>query len=295
MYHVINRGNYRRDLFVNPGEAKAFLETVKEAKDRMSWRIHAYALMRNHYHLAIETSEPNLSEGMHWLQGTWANRFNRFRKENGQLFQGRYRALLVENITTMAKVVDYIHLNPVRAKIVPAEQVKAYRWTSLAGVVKGEGWVDGDGWRGGGRFNEGESERKAYERYLVEVGSDERNWERLGLRGLSKGWAIGTSGWRRVIAKQHGQMALNPGLDLQEVRELREGAWENAVQQELTRLGKNDAECVTRPKRQAWKVEVAAAVRKRCGASVVWLAERLVLGKPPSLRSYICRLHASNQ
>lgn len=70
MYHVINRGNYRRDLFVSPGEAKAFLETVREAKERMRWRVHAYALMSNHYHLALETSEPNLAEGMHWLQGS---------------------------------------------------------------------------------------------------------------------------------------------------------------------------------------------------------------------------------
>ena len=93
MYHVINRGNYRRDLFVNPDEAKAFLETVKETKGRMGWRVHAYALMRNHCHLAIETPEPNLAEGMHWLQGTWANRFNRFRRENGQLFQGRLKGV----------------------------------------------------------------------------------------------------------------------------------------------------------------------------------------------------------
>lgn len=77
MYHVINRGNYRRDLFFNPAEARAFLDTVREAKDRLGWRVHAYALMRNHYHLALETPEPNLAEGMHWLQGTWANRFNR--------------------------------------------------------------------------------------------------------------------------------------------------------------------------------------------------------------------------
>jgi hypothetical protein len=90
-------------------------------------------------------------------------------------------------------------------------------------------------------------------------------------------------------------MALNPGLELREVRELREGAWEEAVQQEFTRLGKQDAECMTRPKRQPWKIEVAAAVRKNCGASVVWLAERLALGKPTSLRSYLCRHHAQNQ
>jgi putative transposase len=295
MYHLINRGNYRRDLFVSPGEATAFLETVKEAKNRMGWRVFAYALMRNHYHLAIETTEPNLAEGMHWLQGTWANRFNRFRQESGQLFQGRYRAVLVENITSMAKVVDYIHLNPVRAKIVPAEQVKTYRWSSLAGIVKGDGWVDGDGWRGGERFGEGEGAPGAYENFLVEVGMDEKGWERLGLQGLSAGWAIGSAGWRRALAKEHGQMALNPGLELREVRELREGAWEEAVQQALTRLGKQNEDCVTRPKTQAWKIEVAAEVRKSRGASVVWLAERLALGKPASLRSYLCRFHGQNQ
>jgi putative transposase len=289
MYHVINRGNYRRDLFVNPDEAKAFLETVKEVKGRMGWRVHAYALMRNHYHLAIETPEPNLAEGMHWLQGTWANRFNRFRRENGQLFQGRYRSILIQNIETMAKVVDYIHLNPVRAKIVPAEQVKAYRWTSLAGIVKGGGWVDGEGWRGGARFGADDGDRKAYETYLVEVGRDEKEWGKLGLCGLSKGWAIGTSGWRRALAKEHGQAALNPGLELREVRELREGAWEEAVQRELHRLEKSDAHLVTKPRLQPWKVEVAAAARKSSGASVVWLAERLSLGKPASVRSYLCR------
>ncbi len=279
---------------MNPKEAEAFLETVKEAKERMGWRVHAYALMRNHYHLAVETPEPNLTEGMHWLQGTWANRFNRFRKENGQLFQGRYRAILIENVTAMAKVVDYIHLNPVRAKIVPAEQVKAYRWTSLAGVVKGKGWVDGDGWRGGERFGAGEGDRKAYEAYLVEVGRDEEAWAKLGLSGLSKGWAIGTSGWRRAMAKEHGQMALNPGLELREVKELREGAWEEALQRELQQAGKVEAEIMTRPLRQHWKIEVAAAVRKSCGASVVWLSQRLALGKPASVRSYLCR-HRSNQ
>ena len=248
LYHVINRGNYRRDLFVNVGEAKSFIETVREATERMGWRVHAYVLMRNHYHLALETPEPNLAEGMHWLQGTWANRFNRFRKENGQLFQGRYRSILVENIATMAKVVDYIHLNPVRAKIVPPELVKAYRWSSLAGIVKEEAWVKGDGWRGEGRFKDNESEGKAYEAYLIEVGRDEKGWEKLGIKGLSRGWALGSSGWRRAIAKAHGQMALNPGMELKEVRDLRIGAWETAVQRELDRLGKKDVDFVTKPK-----------------------------------------------
>ena len=103
IYHVINRGNYRRDLFLSVGEAQAFLETLREARDLMGWHVHAYVLMRNHYHLAVETPEPNLVEGMHWLQSTWATRFNRFRQERGHLFQGRYQSLLIEDASALAR------------------------------------------------------------------------------------------------------------------------------------------------------------------------------------------------
>lgn len=102
IYHVLNRGNYRRDLFLTAGEAGAFVETMQEAVLRYGWRLHAYVLMRNHYHLAVETPEPNLKDGMHWLQSTFATRFNRFRKERGHLFprplsiaSGRERGVLV--------------------------------------------------------------------------------------------------------------------------------------------------------------------------------------------------------
>ena len=70
MHHVINRGNYRRDLFENVGAAEAFLRTLHEAAGKFGWKLHAYVLMRNHFHLAVETPEPTLGEGMHWLQSS---------------------------------------------------------------------------------------------------------------------------------------------------------------------------------------------------------------------------------
>jgi REP element-mobilizing transposase RayT len=294
IYHVINRGNYRRDLFMSPGEAQAFLVTLRDATELMGWRLHAYVLMRNHYHLALETPEPNLVQGMHWLQSTWATRFNRFRQERGHLFQGRYQALLVQDATVLGKVVDYIHLNPVRAKIVPAEQVRHYRWSSLSGIVKGEGWVNDMGWRAGERFGEGSAARKAYEAYLIEVGQDEARWEALGLKGLSRGWAIGTSGWRREIAKEFGQLALNPGLEHAEVKELREGAWEAALTKALQQVGREEADLRAKPARQSWKLALAKGLRNEVGASLVWLAQRLHIGQPATLRSYLCRLKSIN-
>ena len=289
IYHVINRGNYRRDLFASEGEAQAFLEAVREAKEMMGWGLHAYVLMRNHYHLALETPKPNLVEGMHWLQSTWATRFNRFRQERGHLFQGRYQSLLIEDAAALGKVVDYIHLNPVRAKIVPAEQVRSYAWSSLDGIVRGSGRVDDRGWRAGGRFGADEAARKSYESYLIDVGSEEARWEALGLKGLSNGWAIGSSGWRRAMAKEFGHLALNPGLEKAEVAELRQGAWEKTLERVLEALGRSEAELATKPKRLDWKLELAIQIRKESGASITWLADRLQLGAPASLRGYMCR------
>lgn len=289
LYHVINRGNYRRDLFASPGEAQAFLDTLHEATALMGWRLQAYALMRNHYHFAVETPEPNLVEGMHWLQSTWATRFNRFRQERGHLFQGRYQALLIEDDAALGRVVDYIHLNPVRAKIVLPDQVRNFRWSSLAGIVAGDGRVEDRGWRAAGRFGDDAAARKTYEHYLIGVGHDEARWDELGLRGLSRGWAIGTSAWREAMAKEYGRRALEPGLEADQVRELRQGTWEIALQKALSEVGRAEADLVTRPHKQEWKLTIAARVRHESGASLAWLAQRLHFGAATTLRSYLCR------
>ncbi len=89
LYHVINQGNYRCDVFGSGG--KAFEAVLKEAVTMFGWVLHADVLMRNHFHLSVETPQPNLVEGMHWLQCTFATRFNRYRGERGHLFQGRYK------------------------------------------------------------------------------------------------------------------------------------------------------------------------------------------------------------
>lgn len=91
-YHVTKRGNYRRDRFAAGGAARSFLCCLDQACTRYGWLVHAFVIMRNHFHLAVDTPEPNLSDGMKWRQRTWAMRFNRFRRETGRPFQGRYKA-----------------------------------------------------------------------------------------------------------------------------------------------------------------------------------------------------------
>ncbi len=132
IYHVINRGNYRRDVFETTGAASSFVATLGEASTRFEWEFHAFSILRNHFHLALTTPIPNLADGRHRLQTTLAVRSNRFRAERGHPFQGRYQSPPVENAAALLRGVDPIHLNPVRAGIVPAEQVAQFRWSSLA-------------------------------------------------------------------------------------------------------------------------------------------------------------------
>ncbi len=290
IHHVINRGNYRRDLFEDVGAAEAFLRTLFEAATKFSWRVHAYVLMRNHFHLAVETPEPTLGEGMHWLQSSMATRFNRFRLESGHLFQGRYQALLVEDLAALARVVDYIHLNPVRAKIVPPEQATNYRWSSLAALLKGprpallraQDWLQA---RGG--WADDEKGHQAYARYLQELAQDEAAWARDGLVGLAQGWAIGTLAWRRALAKEHAARSLTSGLPRTERMELRQASWQASLDTNLAKLGKSASELKTKPLKKPWKIILAERIRQESGASIGWLAQQLQLGGSATLRGYL--------
>lgn len=137
VYHVTARGNERKAIYRDDADRQRYLETVEEAVERFGLVIHAYCLMPNHYHLLIQTPRANLSAGAGWLQTTYSVRFNRRHRRSGHLFQGRFKAHLVEEDTYARELMKYIHLNPVRPKNkrkpVPPElkgQLRRYRWSS---------------------------------------------------------------------------------------------------------------------------------------------------------------------
>jgi putative transposase len=135
MYHVMNRGDQREDIFKDDQDRQKFLSTLGEACVKTEWQVHAYCLMRNHFHLVLETPQPNLVFGMKWLLGVYTKRFNIRHKLCGHLFAGRYKALVVEGSGNgyLRTVCDYVHLNPVRAKLLPPEvALESYRWSGAA-------------------------------------------------------------------------------------------------------------------------------------------------------------------
>jgi len=137
VYHVMARSNERRATFRDDVDRRRFLETLGEMVAQFEVRLHAYCLMPNHYHLLLETPRANLSQAVGWLQVTYTVRFNRRHRRSGHLFQGRFKAQVVEADAYAQWLVEYIHLNPVRPRrkgerIAPerAAELAGYEWSS---------------------------------------------------------------------------------------------------------------------------------------------------------------------
>jgi putative transposase len=152
VYHVMARGNERKAIFRDDRDRQRFLDTVAEVVERFGVRLHAYCLMSNHYHLLLDTPQANLSHTVGWLQVTYTVRFNRRHRRSGHLFQGRFKAQLIEADEYAQGLVEYVHLNPVRPRRKNerlakerATELDAYRWSShrvYAGLQRNPpGWL----------------------------------------------------------------------------------------------------------------------------------------------------------
>jgi putative transposase len=117
LYHVTARGNDRAAIVRDDSDRRSLLATLAGAVGKFGWLCHAYCLMDTHYHLVVETPEPNISAGMQRLNGTYAQRFNQRHKRNGHLFQGRFHSALIDREAHLLEVCRYVVLNPVRARM----------------------------------------------------------------------------------------------------------------------------------------------------------------------------------
>lgn len=292
LYHVINRGNYRRDVFETAGAAHAFVQALGEAAEKHQWKIHAYVVMRNHFHAAIETPRANLSAGMHWLQTTFASRFNRLRSEHGHLFQGRYQALLIEDSSALLRVANYIHLNPVRAGIVLPEQVALFRWSSLPALAKPPRpeWLVTKALLDQLQLADSSKDWATYIKYLAVLALDPADQERQGFNELSRGWVIGTNDWRTVIAKSHRHLAATRDIAQAELTEIKRSQWEAVLAEAMKTAGKTKADVAVDPKGAKWKIAAAQRLRSEASAPFPWIAEQLGMGSPSSVRVYLSQV-----
>lgn len=296
-YHVINRGNYRRRIFAGVGAAAAFLRTLDEAAVRFGWEVHAYVVMSNHFHLALRLTEPNLSEGMKWLQGTWVRRFNTYRQWTGRPFQGRYKALLIEPGEALGRVCHYLHLNPVRAGIVPVAEASDYPFSSLHVFAQPDarpGWLSPHATlEAVGGLDDTPSGWARYGKFLQGVMGDNAQKNELSEKKLSRGWCIGSADFKvrmRQALGDPGAVAERfAGLDSGTIRTEREEFWEDRLRH-LARAAKLDLAKLGPRKSSPDKVLLAACLKQTTSVSNGWLAKRLHMGEPASASQFVRRL-----
>lgn len=130
IYHVWVRGVDHLAIYRDARDRELFERLLKKAIRRVGWRVHAYCQMTTHYHLVVETPEPNLARGMQWLNGVYGQFFNERHGRSGHLFQGRYGAELLESEEHYAEACRYVLLNPIKAGIV--KRAEDWPWSGVA-------------------------------------------------------------------------------------------------------------------------------------------------------------------
>ncbi len=282
IYHVMNRGDRREPIFRDDKDRERFLETMGEACLKTGWKVDAYCLMLNHFHLVIETPQANLVAGMKWFLGVYTSRFNRRHKLFGHLFSGRYKSLIVDGSGNgyLKTVCDYVHLNPVRAKLLSDEQALSdYRWSSYphylqapsrrpvwlsVGRLFGEWAVPSDSTAGRRQFAAQMEARRAGEREQE-------------FKALRRGWCLGDKQFRKELLAQMNERRgeWHYGEELQESAQAKA---EELIRVELERKGWAERDLRNRRKGDGFKVRLAKRLRAQTTVTMKWIAERLAMG-----------------
>jgi len=309
VYHVMARGNQGRPIFADDLDRKAWLDTLGQTCAKTGWRIHAWVLMRNHYHLLVETPEANLVAGMKWLQGTYTQRYNSRHSVRGHLFQGRYKALVVDGAAGnyFGVVSTYIHLNPARAGLVKAGggRLADYPWSSYPWYLQSRRprpeWLVTDSVLGNLGLQSGDW--RGYEAYLegrvVELGIKagrkalEEEWKRI-----RRGWYLGGDGFRGRMLKLI-QAALGEGRAASYTgaakRAHGEAEAERLVGEGLAALDLDAGSLGERPKSLAEKQVLAWWLRGRTTMGRRWISERLRMGEESGVSRAVRKVQAGRE
>ncbi len=294
------RGNRWEPIYGDDDDRRFFLKTMGEACERTGWKVHAWVLMGNHYHLLLETPEPNLVTGMQWLQNTYTRRFNLRHRLWGRLFGDRYKAVLVEGGGYYYEtLLDYVHLNPVRAGLINAgrgQGVLDYPWSSVAGghaLLPGRrpSWLAtgqalsafgcADTVTGRRRWVERLDERaraEAREKCGIPDAGLERDARRSDLR---RGWYWGSQAFaERMLA--WGAKALHQPRHRSAKASLEKRAHgemeaQRLVREGLAAAGLSGAELARLPGSEGRKVAIARLVWEQTTVDMKWLAAELHL------------------
>ncbi len=282
IYHLISRGDRREDIFHGDADRELFLKTLGEACAKTGWQVHAWCLMRNHFHLVIETPRANLVPGMKWLLGTYTARFNRRHKQFGHLFSGRYKSLLVDGSGTgyLRTVCDYVHLNPVRAKLLKKDSRLAdFPWSSYPAYLRPRAarpdWLRVDRVLGeAGIPNDSPAGRREFAGRM-----ELRRWEEDPemYKQIRRGWALGSQDFREELLEAAHQRD-SEYIAGDEIKESEEHKARRIVTEELRKLGWTRRDLRQTRKGDARKIRIARRLRTETTMTLKWITKQLNMG-----------------
>ncbi len=293
VYHVMARGDGGKPVFLDDKDAKGFLFRLGLVCQKNGWRVHAWVLMTNHYHLLVETPEPNLTAGMRVLMGTFSQGWNSRHLRHGHVFQGRYKAIPVsgERATDgsyLKVVADYIHLNPARAGLAGGKNGKlvTYPWSSLRHYAKGTPpeWLELGRVLDGFQLDHGPRGRRAYLDWLESRATTPKSAiSEAATASLRRGWYLGEDGFRDKLlnlVSQAKRRILKPGHHSgAALRAHDEQAAERLITRTANALGLDAAtDWTLLRKNHRGKLLIAAVVKRNTAMHNQWLAHRLHLG-----------------
>lgn len=307
-YHVMARGNRREAIFRDDDDRRFFLHALGQACGRTGWEVLAWVLLGNHYHLVLHTPEPNLVSGMQWLQNAYTRRFNVRHQLWGHLFGGRYKSIVVENGDYLGSVVEYVHLNPVRARLLStAVGLEHYEWSSLPGILaaprKRAPWLAGARALELAQLPDTAAGRRRYVERLEEV-VDWRERGGAGLkqsqggslnRTLRRGWCFGSEEFREKLVRLAGERASsNANYRSSPLgREHGERAAEAVLKAGLKHHGFKLDRLQELSGGDPRKQELAWALAKHTTVPQDWIATRLGLGSASHVSHRVARHEAT--
>ena len=294
VYHVMARGDGGKAVFEGDDDRKTFLFRLGQVCGSHGWRVHAWVLMGNHFHLLLETPEPNLVTGMKFLLGTFSQGWNARRSRRGHVFQGRYKSVPVSAAAGSPHyfriAADYIHLNPARAGLAGGGRGKlvSYKWSSLPCYLSGKGpdWLVLDRVLGAFELAKDGRGRRAYVAWLESRAADGGNVGEQAMKELRRGWYLGEPTFADKL-----RALVEPKRDRgTEGRDPTAKAHDESEAEDLARRALGLLRMPMEPealsglrKGDPGKVLVAAIVRKNTSVSNRWLTDRLVMGHAAGL------------
>lgn len=299
VYHVMSRGNDGQETFRTDDGRHLFLKTLTETCEQSGWQIHAYVLMSNHYHLLLETPEPNLVKGMTWFQGAYTQRFNAMFRRRGHLFQGRYKAIPVQTdprdggLEYFRQISTYIHLNPFRAKLCGeglSHPLESYRWSSypayIGAIRKRPTWLVRGKVLRTWDLKEGKTgSLTGYREKLLRQMKFENDPD-AGRRGefdkqVKRGWYLGSPEFRQQLTDRlSAQGATGDNLRGRQRRDHGEDEAERLLQAGLDVLGLLESDVLEMRNNRKEKQALAWLMNTHTTATVRWTAARLEMGHP---------------